>query len=496
MRAEYVALSHCWGGNIALKLVEENLDRFKKSIPFDNLAANFRDAIKVTRALGICYLWIDSLCIIQDSTEDWEKESKKMTTIYRDCTLTVSALSSEKSKDGFITKSPNDGGAVNWDFARINSLPDRDEDVQAMVGRFDPRQEESLWDLEYNEEKKGPLARRGWTLQESVLSPRLLYYGANLIHWTCPSVRLSANGMRGMHKLDKKYPAVSRVVFDGRLKRRGRFSESKKDVEKILMEYYSIVDSYCARKLTFPSDKFPAFSGITQRLQPVLGDYLAGLWRCDLVRGLWWIKEVGGGPVSGNGAPSWSWASVDGPVSCATCLKEEGAFDVQMLHSAIHLAEHSNPSGQVQPASLTLRGWTKRLDHPLNYRGNPCENIEDLFDVIIDEIPQGGTGHKGNDWSKNSSVFLPSKDSLSKIDSIPGIGNTAWIRLGRYFILPEKYVVLLLRALPDEPRQLLRFWCLLLEAMNDEVFKRVGTLEGWVSEISLKKWQQQTVIIV
>lgn len=293
-----------------------------------------------------------------------------------------------------------------------------------------------------------------------------------------------------MHKRDKKYPAVSRVVFDGRLRRQRRFPGSNKDVEDILLDYYGIVDSYCERKLTYPSDKFPAFSGITQRLQPVLGDYLAGLWRCDLVRGLWWTKEVGGGPVPENGAPSWSWASVDGPVSCATCLKEEGPFDVQMLDHTIHLAEHSNPYNQVQPASLTLRGWTKRLDHP------PCESIEELFDVIIDEIPQGGTGHRGNDWSKNSSVFLPSKDSLSGIESIPGIGHTAWVKLKRYFILPEKYVVLLLRALPDERRQLLRFWCLLLEPMNDEVFKRVGTLEGWVSENSLKKWQQQAIVII
>lgn len=155
-KAEYVALSHCWGGDIDLKLVKENLKEFKKTIRFGDLAANFQDAIEVTRELGIHYLWIDSLCIIQDSTEDWETESKKMTTIYRDCTLTVSAMSSKKSDHGFLTKSPDDGEVVNWESAPINSLRGSDEDVQAMVGRFDPRQEESLWDLEYNEEKKGP----------------------------------------------------------------------------------------------------------------------------------------------------------------------------------------------------------------------------------------------------------------------------------------------------------------------------------------------------
>ncbi|KAG6364454.1 hypothetical protein INS49_006055 [Diaporthe citri] len=496
--AEYVALSHCWGGDVEIKLVEGNLEKFQLSLPFDDLAANFQDAIEVTRKLGIRYLWIDSLCIIQDSTADWEEESKMMTTVYRDCTLTVSAMSSEKSEDGFLTCRPDDGGAINWEAAHVKSLSDRDEDVQARVGRFDPRQEESLWDLEENPKKKGPLARRGWTLQENVLSPRHLYYGANLIHWTCPSARLSANGMRGMHKLDKRYPAASAVIFGDILRQQNQVSAY--GVEEVLMDYYVFVENYSARNLTKASDKFPAFSGIVQRLQPVLGDYMAGLWRRDIVRGLWWVKEVEGGPVSKYRAPSWSWASVDGPVSCATCSKDEGPFDVQMLDYAIRLADHDNPFGQVRSASLTLRGWTKRLVRPLRYRENPSEDIDDLFDVVIDEALclQDGIDLEKHAWSETRSVFLPGTDSREQNDNIAGEGHTPWIRLGSYFILSGKYVVLLLRALPDGEGPLMRFWCLLLESVHGlrhEVFKRVGTLEGSASAASLNNWQQRTVII-
>lgn len=495
-RAEYVALSHCWGGDIALKLMKENREEFKDKIRFEDLAANFQDAIKVTRELGIRYLWIDSLCIIQDSTEDWETESKKMTTVYRDCTLTVSAMSSKKSEDGFLTKRPDDGEAVNWESTAINSLPGSNEDVQAWVGRFDPRLEESLWDLEYDEEKKGPLARRGWTLQESVLSPRLLYYGANMIHWTCPSVRLSANGMRGMHKLDKKYPAVSRVVFDRRHKRQRPLPKSKNYVEKILLEYYGIVDSYCARELTCPSDKFPALSGIAHRLQPVLGDYLAGLWHCDILRGLWWEKLEGGGPASKYRAPSWSWVSVDGPVRTA-CPKRKGRLDVQLSDYAIRLADPSNPFGQVRWASLTLRGWTKRLVRPMTSSEDPRDGSY-LHDATIDEIPQTGNCHESHEWSNNFGVFLPGQGSQEPNDSIAGTGGTSWIKLGRYFVISGKYVILLIRALPSKNNRRLQIYGLLLESVHGlrrEVFKRVGTIQGFASLAALKKWQRREITL-
>lgn len=499
-KAEYVALSHCWGGSVDIKLVVESLEKFKNVLPFKDLAANFQDAIEVTRKLGIDYLWIDSLCIIQDSDSnaDWEREAKTMATVYRDCTLTVSAMSPKKSEDGFLTYRPDDGGAIHWESSRVKSLLDRDNDVQARVGRFDPRQEESLWDLEEDPEKKGPLARRGWTLQENVLSPRHLYYGANMIHWTCPSARLSANGMRGMHKLDKQYPAASAVIFGDILRQQNQ--PPAYGVEEVLMDYYTLIDNYSARNLTKASDKFPAFSGIAQRLQPVLGDYLAGLWRRDIVRGLWWVKNVGGGPVSEYRAPSWSWASVDGPVLCATCSKEEGPFDIQVLDHTIHLADPNNPFGQVRWASLTLRGWTKRLIRPLKYRENPSEDVDDLFDVTVDDIQylQDGVDRKKHVWSETRSVFLPGTDSREQNDNIAGESHTSWIRLGSYFIVSGKYVVLLLRAIPDEEGPLMRFWGLLVESVHglrNEVFKRVGTLEGSVSAASLNNWQQRTVII-
>ncbi|KAH8822011.1 heterokaryon incompatibility protein-domain-containing protein [Xylogone sp. PMI_703] len=102
IEGKYAVLSHCCGGVVSPLLTTENLESFQKSISYCNLPANCRDAICITRQLGIQYLWIDSLCIIQNSTVDWETESKKMSSIYRDALLTISASTSPGSTHGIF----------------------------------------------------------------------------------------------------------------------------------------------------------------------------------------------------------------------------------------------------------------------------------------------------------------------------------------------------------------------------------------------------------
>ncbi len=102
LKAEYIALSHCWGGKISPLLTTETLEPFQNRLSYAALPANFRDAIVITRELGIRYLWIDSLCILQDSKQDWQQESKMMAAIYRDSTLTISAMASSGSTQGIL----------------------------------------------------------------------------------------------------------------------------------------------------------------------------------------------------------------------------------------------------------------------------------------------------------------------------------------------------------------------------------------------------------
>ncbi|KAH9206461.1 heterokaryon incompatibility protein-domain-containing protein, partial [Leptodontidium sp. 2 PMI_412] len=137
-RDTYVALSYCWGRTLQLRTLKNNIDsHVKDGIQIDKLPKTIQDAIHVTRNLKIRYLWIDSLCIIQDSLDDdWPREAAKMPEIYKNAFATISAASANDCAQGFL------------------------EDREAI--------------------KEEPINTRAWTLQESWLAPRLVVYGSGL----------------------------------------------------------------------------------------------------------------------------------------------------------------------------------------------------------------------------------------------------------------------------------------------------------------------------
>jgi len=90
-------------GEPSVKLTKDNIVRLKQGIPLNGFDATIRDAILVTRALGIDYLWIDSLCISQDhESKDWNEQSSKMNSIYGDSILTIAAANSCCVTQGFL----------------------------------------------------------------------------------------------------------------------------------------------------------------------------------------------------------------------------------------------------------------------------------------------------------------------------------------------------------------------------------------------------------
>jgi hypothetical protein len=98
--APYACLSHCWGKSPLLKTTATTLNEFQTRIPWENLPATFQDAIHFTHQLGVKYIWIDSLCIIQDSIEDWRHEGSVMANIYESSFLTLAATKAPNSKSG------------------------------------------------------------------------------------------------------------------------------------------------------------------------------------------------------------------------------------------------------------------------------------------------------------------------------------------------------------------------------------------------------------
>ncbi|KAH8656837.1 heterokaryon incompatibility protein-domain-containing protein [Ilyonectria robusta] len=356
MRANYIALSHCWGGTIKMVLKESRLAEFQNAISTSSLPRNFRDAIAITRNLGIRYLWIDSLCIIQDSRSDWEKESKKMGHVYRNAFLTISAMAAEGSEGGILGPWPT------IDFpkpATVRVFPSGDENNAVVRLHLDHCENFPSW---YQETAQSPLNSRGWVLQEMVLSPRNLYFGSKMIYWRCPEVLKGSDGaplLRVRPYPIEEYRHISAIIHPNT-----QHEPLAHDLRLLLTNYYDVVQEYTSRKLSVASDKLPGIAGIASNLTPKLGPYLAGLWAHDIHCGLLWSATTL--PLSETFlAPSWSWASRDGRVSIGNDAPSSqfnlDEWQLQIVEHYISLRNPDIPFGEVTGGQLIVQGWTMPL---------------------------------------------------------------------------------------------------------------------------------------
>ena len=352
VKAKYVALSHCWGGRISNLLTTKTLATFQVALPYSSLPANFRDAIAIAKELGIKYLWIDSLCILQDSKSDWASESKKMGNIYRNATITISAEASTGSTAGILRRASGQASPLGSVLLRISS--EEDAKVSAERRHF---YEEDLRSLDID----SPLSRRGWVLQEAILSSRILYYGNKSIFWKCRSGVEAANGVpAGAATPSYRYLEVSAVIHQDDRQTSGCKVDS---VVEVLEDYYKIVSAYSHRQLTFGSDKLVAFSGLSQLLQPTIdSSYLAGIWSGDINHGLLWYQDTESCKhVQPYRAPTWSWAVTDEPIIMATPDREPSELDMRLLEYKVVPRDSSNTFGEMIFAQITVDGFTMPL---------------------------------------------------------------------------------------------------------------------------------------
>ncbi|CZR69817.1 uncharacterized protein PAC_19717 [Phialocephala subalpina] len=300
----YMTLSHCWGQGPTLKLTIDVLEQFMKQIPFNTLPQTYLDAIMVTRHLGIEYLWIDSLCIVQDSTDDWQRECTQMSNVYKNSYCNVAALESIDSHGGLFS-------------ARDPKL------LRPLIVKADWRgAPNTMWftklqlrEKHYHETiDSAPLHQRAWVLQERLLAPRNLHFGKHMVYWECRRSIASEN-----MELKNKSNSCNSVFW----------WPKDTDVREALRTWCSIVTTYTRARLTYPKDRLVAISAVAKETKRILDSglrekctYLAGLWSCHLAEQLLWYVRLDSGAIRPPGyrAPSWSWASVDSEVfiSCET----------------------------------------------------------------------------------------------------------------------------------------------------------------------------------
>ncbi|KAM7206050.1 HET domain containing protein [Naviculisporaceae sp. PSN 640] len=337
----YATLSHCWGGKCALTLTVDNLSMMEAGIATNCLPKTFRDAVSVTMDLSIRYLWIDALCIIQDSANDhdWSHEAAIMGDVYANSYITIAA-----------TTSPNSTGGL---FHQRNPLAVWPCRVTARWSCFDPGHYVVGISELVRDQNQAPLIERAWAYQEWLLSKRLLHFSDDQVRWQCYCLSASEVYPRGLDEDDADYQGAETKAI---------ISDLSNDQANRHSLWQRIREEYSEKSLTKSTDKLAAFSGIARMAHKVLdsppADYLAGLWKPELLRELLWTRyEAEIQPRNKNFyiAPTWSWASLNGPVWIRNSLWSNSQFIPVATVLDIKLEPIDDAFGPVKSGKLTLQ---------------------------------------------------------------------------------------------------------------------------------------------
>lgn len=289
----YATLSHCWGKKEFQKTLLSNVDAFKRGFAISSLPQTFQDAITVARGLGINYLWIDSLCIIQDSKEDWKTQSALMASVYSNSYLNIAATASADSSQSFLS-------SQNRDHASIHVLPDERFPAigDKIFARHSLREVHKLFSTpsqnvnSINTEVQ--LLSRAWVFQERHLAPRTLHFHPSEIVLECrEGLRCECTGLDNFSTNPQR--DFNNMSFNA---------------------WYGVVEEFSRLSLTYQSDKLEALNGVARVFWEKLNcRYLKGLWEDDMAKGLLWnvTRFPPAKPStrqSSEVAPTWSWASL------------------------------------------------------------------------------------------------------------------------------------------------------------------------------------------
>jgi hypothetical protein len=294
----YVALSHRWGNpSLMLTTTMENYSSHLKGIPVSNLPKSFQDAVAVAMHFHVEHLWIDSLCIIQDSGRDWEQECPRMAETYANAILTIAIADAEDSTTGFLHPYPE---SECGSYKICHPLHEKDVQREVLIDYI------SLDDEIVSKDWTTTLSKRGWVFQERMLSPRVLSFRSNKLHWECNHCCYSS---------DRNFPFRIDILDSSIVE--------KKDIKSLtphphlIYAYWTeLISIYSRLQLTKESDRLPALSGLAKYFSTIVQDkYVAGLWRKDLRVGLGWYSPKPSLHFSSNfdaqadQSPSWSWVS-------------------------------------------------------------------------------------------------------------------------------------------------------------------------------------------
>ncbi|KAM0517684.1 hypothetical protein ACHAPE_004657 [Trichoderma viride] len=314
------------------------------------------DAVELCRAIDLEYLWVDALCITQDDDDDWARESFEMSNIYANSFITFCVVTGASCSAGFLERQHNPntlqinfkskmGSSIEGKlFLRMYKHPTQTLATEyTKMSAFDGLIKDDMIEVREWQHGNAPWFQRGWTFQESYFSKRKLLIGDDMVYMWYEGHIESMNGTQ------YRYEDGAQLTLDA----------IKSSRQSSMDQWYSMVESYVWRRLSYESDRLPALSGLARAVTNSFPDleYLAGLWRADLPRGLFWVSTTTQDYEDYIRhrqheyiAPSWSWAGRPSPI--IWCLG--GQHPEFELRVANVVTDKLNRYGRVFSACLEL----------------------------------------------------------------------------------------------------------------------------------------------
>jgi hypothetical protein len=393
---KYVALSYCWGTEPFLTTTSSNVKAMQQSISPSQLPQMFQDAIRVTRYIGLRYLWIDSLCILQGTDtaaqQDWLFESSKMGQIYHSAYFTLSAESAPAATVGIFNDRPAPPVA-------FSAIP---------VSKTGPNIVYLGQHQTSNPTTAEPLHCRGWALQETILSKRLLRFETKQLSWRCSY----AEETETRCETQAAHPSNNTTDVEQKVEQK---AEPNAQARKIYDSWEKIVENYSQRLLSQQSDKLPAIAGLARVAQEATQDtYVAGVWHRKASRSLLWMhpqrkheyvrkKEFQ--------APTWSWASVEGSV----CFLRDHVQRQDLVIKFPHTSDSFNSTCKMYVQAWVLPMRTLRRHQFGSYYGEyenflPWAHLTASLKTYLDDVdaipPKHRRGEEGDPQELVDSLFL------------------------------------------------------------------------------------------
>ncbi|KAH7086185.1 heterokaryon incompatibility protein-domain-containing protein [Paraphoma chrysanthemicola] len=453
-KANWVALSHCWGHerNHPLKTTRANLSQHLNNIAMSSLPKTFRDAVVATRALGFRYLWVDSICIVQDDEQDWYRESRLMPMIYEHATITLAASDAADSTEGLFLERPY--GRIAFPSIQLPFITrDKTANRRTTLGNYtislDWRQEPFMIHMD---PAFSNIYRRGWCTQELILSRRVVHFLREGMVWVCKHTAFDETGQLLMATK--------------------RHSESD-----WATEWGRIIAEHSMREFTYEKDRLISLEGLAREVSKAnnnsckAGEYFFGNWLVDIPEYILWASYRTTKRITN--CPSWSWASCDSAVwlrfkDFDNNRPDEGlnrGCKVIGVDAETGILRLSAVRIDIASWKLTLTGRVSQQDLEglagiRAYRGHLIQ----AYEVDI------GDG-KTNGWIE----FDDERDALTMTKEVFFI----YLAEANYWHEPQ-----------------IQYWGLLLEyhPTRDDAFKRVGMGSLWGSEL-FKNLEQQEMAI-